>query len=228
MVYDQNKNKIKNMIMRDDTKDKLEILIMRLKEKNPDIKNIGSKNQVIRKSFWIAKKEKLKISPNTIKQYIDWIIERLGSDINYGIGSTGIIYGDEIIDPTNFAIKYIADVGKYKEITKVVVHYSDGTEREFHYQKQQIKKQVWEGLFDYGGDGNKIVVQKGEKIGLNFRDKSSVREHFQYTFSVVEWLKNMKEYATSGKLTFWNKHTKKDIETIDMLIDRYRSLMPKV
>lgn len=203
------------MIMRDDTKDKLEILVMRLLEKNPDIKNIATKNQIIRKSYWISKKEKLKISPNTIKQYIDWIIERLKPEVSKK---------ETIIDPTNFAIKYIKDFGKYKEIEKIVVHYTDGTQKEF-LQEISNKKITWDGLFDYGQDGNKIIVQKGKKTGLDFKDKNSVGKHFEFAFSVVEWLKNMKEFATSGKLEYWNKHTEKDIETIDMLIERYTKLM---
>ena len=204
--------------MRDDTKDKLEILIMRLLEKNPDIKNIATKNQIIRKSFWIAKKEKLKISPNTIKQYIDWIMERLQPPVSKK---------ETTIDPTNFAIKYITDVGKYKEIQKIVVHYTDGTQKEF-LQEISNKKITWDGLFDYGENGNKIIVQKGAKTGLDFKDKNSVRKHFEYSFSVIEWLKNMKEFATSGKMQYWNKHTQKDIQTIDMLIERYRKLTPKL
>lgn len=202
--------------MRDDTKDKLSILVMKLKEKNPDVKNIGTKNQVIRKSFWIAKKEKLKISPNTIKQYIDWIMERLQPPVSKK---------ETTIDPTNFAIKYITDVGKYKEIEKVIVQYTDGTQKEF-LQSISNKKITWDGLFDYGQHGNKIIVQKGEKKGLDFKDKNSVDKHFEYTFSVVEWLKNMKEFAISGKMQ-WNKHTKKDIQTIDLLIEKFRKLLPK-
>jgi len=208
------------MIMRDDTKDKLEILVMRLLEKNPDIKNIATKNQIIRKSFWISKKEKLKISPNTIKQYIDWIMERLQP-------TTTNLKNETVVDPTTFAIKYISDIGKYKEIQKVIVQYTDGTQKEF-LQDTSNKKTTWDGLFDYGENGNEIIVQKGEKIGLDFKDKNSVRKHFTYSFSVVEWLKNMKEFATSGKMQYWNKHTKKDIQTIDMLIERYRKLLPKL
>lgn len=202
--------------MRDDTKDKLEFLLTKLKEKNGDGKSLGTKNQIVRKSFWIAKKEKLKISPNTIKQYVNWIMERLPQGEKPTVKNT---------DPTDFAIKYIADVGKYKEIAKVSVHYIDGTVKEFYHATKKI---TWDGLFDYGQDGKRIVVQKGAKAGLDFNDKKSVRSHFEFGFSVVEWLKNMKEFAVSGKLEYWNKHTKKDIETIDMLIVKYRALMPKL
>lgn len=201
MVDDQNKNKIK--IMRDDTKDKLMTLINLLVQNGV----MGTNRQITRKAYLLSEQQKLKMSINTIKKYINFISSRLQ---NPSVQT----------DKTDFVFK------SKLEIKRVIVEYADGTQTTFKPELEKVVETKWYGLFDYGVDGKSIIVQKGENKGCDFKDPVSYRKFFQYDFTALEWLKKMRKYGIEGKM-YTNKHTPKDIDTLTFLINGFTNRLKK-